>query len=94
MKYVPHATAFTFFALLGLSIAGIFPFLMFVRAIGAMICLAVCILIAEKAATKKTAKPPVDMKWRYITAVAQSALKKGDVCTVDALYRTIERASS
>lgn len=95
MRYLPHAAAFTFFALLGLSMAGVFPFLMFARAIGAMICLVVCLLIAEAAVMKRAVRPaakPVEK--RYITAVTQSLLRKGDVVTVDTLHRTVERAAS
>ena len=92
MRYLPHAAAFVFFALLGLSMAGVFPFLMFARAIGAMICLLICLLIAEAAVLKRAVKPPAEK--RYITAVAQSLLRKGDIVTVDTLHRTVERAAS
>jgi hypothetical protein len=91
MKYLPHTAAFTFFALLGLSMAGVFPFVMFARAIGAMICLVVCVLIAEAAVLTRAVKPPAEK--RYVTAVAQTMLRKGEICTVDVLHRTIERVT-
>lgn len=94
MRYIPHILAFFFFAALGLSIAGVLPFLAVARGLGAMICLIVCLLVIEAAVLKRAVKPPVEMQFRYVTAIAQELLRKGDVCTVDVKHRIVTRATT
>ncbi len=94
MRYFPHALSFTFFFLTGLAFAGAFSFVALIKWMGASLCFAICLLVIEAAVMKRAVKPPVEMEFRYVTAVAQTLLRKGDVCTVDIRDRTIERASS
>lgn len=90
MRYFPYVASFAFFLFLGLAIGGVFPFLWFFRAVGVMACAIVCLLVVEAALMKPKPAPPS----RHMTAVALTLLRKGDVCIVDTVERTIERAPS
>lgn len=89
-RYLPHAFIFALFLILGFTIVGLIPMVTFLRSVGLTICLIVCFLVAEAAAGKKQA-PKVATN-RYVTVSAQALIRKGDLCTVDLLNRTVERA--
>lgn len=89
MKYIPHLTAFTFFACIGLAIAGVLPWMGVLKGVGAVVCGVLCLLVLEAAFLTSRIKPS-----RYVTAVAKTMLHEGTVCLVDLRDRTIEKAPS
>lgn len=95
MKYTPHILVFSAFLFLGFAIAGVIPFLLWLRTIGALACLFICLLVVEALTVKHHIKAAaVDAMPRYLTVVVQDLLRGGDVATVDTHNRTVTRVVS